>query len=353
MNRKSSKALMLKKMCIAIVYILIIPIQTTGQQYIDFTKKIDSLITNPNFRSFNGQILISKNDSILYLKTQGYSELAHKVKITNHNLFVIGSLTKQITAVLILQAVDKGELKLTDTIANFLPNLTSDWSKTITIHHLLNHTHGIQTLHQPLKFATGTGFEYSNLGYQLLGEILEKVTGKKYAQLTTDLFHKIGMNNSIDPTISDKKNLATGFSQTTNSPIKEQLVDFENAYIPAGFLLSNAVDLAKWNTYLHAGKLVSDKSYQQLIAPTAEQNHSLFGTVGYAYGLRISNEEKIVEIGHTGYVPGYISMAFYYPESEATIIVLENFDFNDDDIKKTFYFELEIRKIIRNSSLIK
>lgn len=332
---------------------LVVPNNALGQAKNDFSLKLDSLLASQRIHPFNGQILISKNDTILYSKTKGYSDLEAKKLLVKNNQFIIGSLSKQITAVLVLQALDRGELYLKDTLAHFLPDIKTDWSNSITIHHLLNHTHGIEDLEKPLKFVAGTAFSYSNLGYELLGQILEKVTGKKYAQLTSELFEVIGLTNTSDPTISNKKNLAIGTIRSQNGSLKHQETIFEKVYIPGGYLLSNAEDLVKWNAHLHSGRLLSKESYKLLTTPSSVQNHSLFGEIGYAYGLRISTEDKILEIGHTGYVPGFISMAFYYPKSKTTIIVLENIDWNDDDIKKTFYFELESREIIRKYSLKK
>lgn len=71
-----------------------------------------------------------------------------------------------------------------------------------------------------------------------------------------------------------------------------------------------------------------------------------------SFALRINNSENILEIGHTGYVPGYLSMNFYYPDSKINIIVLENLDWKDENIKKTFYFELKIRELLKRSNLL-
>ncbi len=319
----------------------------------DYAQKLDSLLETKTTRPFNGVILIAENDSISYQKTYGYSDFENKIPISTKDQYVIGSLSKQITAVLVLKSFEEGKLDLKDPIKKFMPSVQMSWADSVTLHHLLNHTHGINELNKQLKFKAGKGFSYSNLGYDLLGEILEGVNGKTYATLTRQLFKKAGMKNSSDPSVSDKKRLVNGHSKHSNGKIEIETETFTDESIPAGLLLSNASDLYLWNKALHSNKLLLEKTYQTMLTPSATQNHSLFGMVGYAYGLRVSNENDIEEIGHTGYVPGFISMNFYYPNTKTSIIVLENLDWNDDDIKNTFYFELKIRKIIRDSKLVK
>ena len=288
--------------------------------------EIDSLLANNSIRPFNGSILISRNDSVLYQKSMGYSDFEKKILLSPSSQFVIGSLSKQITSVLILKAYEDEKLKLQDPLRKFIPHLTMKWADSVTVHHLLNHTHGIDNLDTPLKFRPGTGFAYSNLGYELLGEILEQVHTQTYENLVNDLFKKLNMKHSRYPNLSNDKILTKGNSKQENGEIIFETKTFTNESVPAGLLLSNTADLVTWNKYLHTSEFLKKRTYELMISPTAKQNHSLFGNVGYGYGIRISDENSIKEIGHTGYVPGYISMNFYYPKTQTSIIVLENLD---------------------------
>ncbi|WP_282165744.1 serine hydrolase domain-containing protein [Cellulophaga baltica] len=308
---------------------------------------VDSLLQTNHPRPFNGQIILAVNDAIFYKKSIGFSK--DKTEFTQTDKFIIGSLSKQITAVLILRAVEEEKLNLNDPISKYLPNLKMEWKNTITIHQLLNHTHGIIDLQEDLAFAPGTDFSYSNIGYQLLGEILEQRYNSTYVQLASNLFTLCGIANHLTSLTTKQPNLVEGKIKNKNNSYITSTTDFTTAYIPAGYLIASISDLLKWNTALHQQKLLQKESYQLLITPSATQNHSLFGPIGYAYGIRVSDENQLKEIGHTGYAPGYISMNLYYPEYKTSIIVLENLDWNDDAIIKTFYFEMKIREIFRQT----
>ncbi|MFA6277383.1 MAG: serine hydrolase domain-containing protein, partial [Pedobacter sp.] len=160
-----------------------------GQKAKDnYSSKIDSLIQTTNPRGFNGVILITQNGKIKYSKISGYSDVEKKVKLTLKDNFRIQSNSKQITAVLILKEVEKGNLSLNKSIKTYLPYLKQPWADTVTVHQLLNMSAGIVNLDKPLAFKPGTDFYYSNPAYGLLGQLIEKVTGKKYSEAANNLF---------------------------------------------------------------------------------------------------------------------------------------------------------------------
>lgn len=94
---------------------------------------------------------------------------------------------------LILKEVEKGSINLQSSIKKYLPDLTESWADSVTVHQLLNHTHGIVDTEKPLVFKPGSRFKYGNLSYMLLGEILAKVSGKTYVELADELFRKLNM----------------------------------------------------------------------------------------------------------------------------------------------------------------
>jgi D-alanyl-D-alanine carboxypeptidase len=121
---------------------------------------------------------------------------------------------------------------------------------------------------------------------------------------------------------------------------------FEAYEVPAALLISTANDLLIWNKMLHEGDLLSKESYEQMTTPYMIQDHSLMGKVGYGYALRISEENGVKAIGHTGYVPGFISMNYYYPQTKTSLIMLENLDWNDESIQNTFCFEMGVKGVL-------
>ncbi|RKR08284.1 CubicO group peptidase (beta-lactamase class C family) [Flavobacterium sp. 90] len=329
--------------------------QTIFAQKDNYSAKIDSLIKTSSVRPFNGAILVSQKEKIKYSKAYGYSDFTKKTPLKLDDPFVILSNSKQITAVLILQEVEKGKIVLITPIKKYLPNLKQPWTSTVTVENLLNHTSGIADLDKPTIFPAGTQFKYSDLNYILLAQIIERVTNKTYENVVTELFKKNNMRDSFFPNDSNKDEVVNGrqFSKdNTTKEIKGVIVPRER--IPAAGLVSTVEDLAIWNNLLHNAKLLNVGTYGRMTSYTITNQHSVFGDkeIGYGYGIRINDESKIKEFGHTGIVPdqGFTSVNLYYPKTQTSIIILENQAFDNLDI--SYYFESEIRKIVLNSGLL-
>ena len=166
------------------------------------------MISTKSNKPFNGVIAIAKHGKIQYIKIKGASDKERKISLKRNNQFIIGSISKQITATLILRAFDEGRIKLHEPIKNYLPSLKAKWSDSVTIHQLLTHTHGITSINNELAFKAGTQYSYSQLGYDLLSQILESITQKTFSQLSDELFKKIGMKNTFHPDFKKYNNLA-------------------------------------------------------------------------------------------------------------------------------------------------
>ncbi|MEZ4830060.1 MAG: serine hydrolase domain-containing protein [Bacteroidia bacterium] len=180
---------LMKYSLIVIAFFLLSSCQTNRQKKqdddSDLSLKIDSIISG---QKFNGVILVSADSMDIYSKAIGFSDLENETKLEVNHQFVIGSISKQITAVLVLREYEKGNLELDNSIGKYLTQIDQPWTKEVTTHHLLTHTHGIVDLNKPLEFEQGSQFHYSQLGYELLAHILEKVTQKSFEQLSTELF---------------------------------------------------------------------------------------------------------------------------------------------------------------------
>ena len=169
-----------------------------------------------NFKQFNGNVLVAKDGKVLFEQSVGYANFEWDIKHSNKSKFRIGSITKQFTAMLILQLAQDGKLKLDDHLATYLPDYRKDIATKITLRQILNHTSGLGNYTQAksfrdeysrtpysvdefirllcsddLVFEPGTEFRYSNSGYFILGAVIEKVTGQKYQ----DVLQK----NILDP----------------------------------------------------------------------------------------------------------------------------------------------------------
>lgn len=172
-------------------FILLTSFKTNAQNKKDndLTLKINSILKNNNF---NGVVFITENSKKVYSKSMGFSDLENRISLKFNDQFVIGSISKQITAVLVLREFEKGKIKLDDKINQYLTEINQPWSTEVTIHQLLTHTHGIVAVDKPLEFMQGSQFHYSQLGYELLAQILEKITNEKFEQLSTELFKQYG-----------------------------------------------------------------------------------------------------------------------------------------------------------------
>jgi D-alanyl-D-alanine carboxypeptidase len=316
------------------------------------THKIDSLIQTTSLRPFNGMILVAHHGKALYSKAYGAADMVKKTGFAPDAQFVIGSVSKQITAVLVLQASEKGLIDLQSPVKKYLPKLTMPWADTITAHHLLCHASGIQGREMPLAFKPGARFSYSNQGYGLLGEILAAVHGKPYDDLVMALFKRCGMRHSGTPTSIKLDKLLTGFSKQPDGSIAAESNTLQGIPVPAGLLISTAADLVRWNVMLHQKqKLLSAKTYAEMLKTHSRRPHPIFGDVDYGYGLQFTRLDSIHEISHGGYAPGFVTVNFYYPKTGTSLIVMENLDWQDPAFKESYHFEMEIRRIVRRAQL--
>lgn len=308
---------------------------------------IDSIIHQNNF---NGVILITQDSSIVYNKAFGYSDLESKTKLKQGDQFVIGSISKQITAAMILREFEKGHLSLEDKIGQYLPEIDQSWAQEITIHQLLTHTHGIVDTEQQLAFEPGTQFSYSQLGYGLLSQILEKITGKSFEEISMELFEELELENTFHPENKRYQHLVKGYEESEDGQLEFATNSLRN-YVAAGSFISNARDLQKWNVLLHSGKIVQPATLELMKTRYATRIHPIFDQIEYGYGLLFKDGESEKQIGAFGYAPGFVSASYYYPETGMNLIVLENTAKQLHDFSITFQTATTLMELIYNEPL--
>lgn len=311
----------------------------------------DSLIkvTEPRF---NGVVLISKKGKTIYNKAQGFADFDKKTPLTIDSEFEIMSNTRQITAVLILKEMEEGRIDLKSPIKKYLPYLTQPWADSVTVHQLLNHSHGITDLQKPLLFKSGTDFKYGNLSYGLLGQIIAFTTKKSYSETANALFKKLRMKNTFCYSKNQNKNLVSGYLNTNNTfkKVEESMITPES--IASNGIISTVNDLAIWNKNLHKGKILKPESYQLMTHYNIKAQHNIFGKEkqGYGYGLRIVDKETPKYIGHTGLGDGFSSVNLYFPESDVSLIILENQTNENSDL--LYNAEIKIKNILLKSDAL-
>jgi CubicO group peptidase (beta-lactamase class C family) len=296
---------------------------------------------------FNGSVLVAERGKVIFKKGYGMANMEWGIPNTPDTKFRLGSITKQFTAMLIMQLVEQGKVKLDGKLSDYLPDYRKDIGERVTIHHLLTHTSGIpsytnlpgfiQNLSRDpwkvgdfvkkytsgdLTFEPGSKFAYNNSGYFLLGAIIEQVTGKPYEQvLKENIFDPLGMKNTgydHHNTILSKR--ASGYEKRPSGVINAPYLDMSIPYA-AGSLYSTVEDLYLWDQALYTDKLISPES-KALMFKTALNN--------YAYGFFVAKlalgntKETVSAISHGGGINGFSTVIVRLVDDRHLIVLLNN-----------------------------
>jgi CubicO group peptidase (beta-lactamase class C family) len=279
-------------------------------------------ITNKPFPG--ASVIVIHHGEILLSKGYGFANIEKRKPNTPLTVFRLGSITKQFTAVAILQLYDKQMLQLNDFVEKYFPGTLN--GNKITIKNLLTHTSGImESPDAELAFTPGAQISYSNSGYNLLGKIIEKVSGMSYEKyLQENIFQPLGMANTgyEHPDIK-VKNCASGYKINDNgsyADIGES--DVSGAY-SAGALYSTAEDMYRWDQALYTEKLVKASSLNQAFS---QANLNDGSTAKYGFGWMVSQWRGLKEVGHGGDVSGFNSFIARFPDEQFTVIVLSNIE---------------------------
>ena len=292
--------------------------------------------------------VVKGNDTLL-LKAYGKAVVESDSAATVDTVFQLNSDTKQFTAAAILQLCDQGRLTLDDDITKWLPDFETRGNK-VTLRHLLNHTSGIAELgamqelramrlmrnptatrdgvykvinRYPFMFPTGTLEIYSNTNFWLLGLIIEKASGMTYADyVEKKIFEPLGMTRSMYCTSAEKvARRASGYGMRSGRPILVPPIVYTGAQ-GSGGICSTAEDVIAWLKALHGGKLLTPKSYAEMIKPAMLND----GTrLRYSMGLVVGEDANGSRfIGHGGGGFGFSSVTRWYPEAKLAVVVLTN-----------------------------
>jgi CubicO group peptidase (beta-lactamase class C family) len=308
-------------------------------------EKIEELISlYSDYEDFNGSVLVAHQGEVVYKKGFGLANMEWGIPNKVNTKFQIASITKQFTAMLIMQLVAENKLDLHLPISSFLPDYPKENGDRITIHHLLTHSSGIvdrrfdekknrpeemvrQFANDSLQFTPGERFEYSNSGYTLLGFLIEKVTGNPYSQVLKD---KILTPLHMTSTGFYRhrrliQNMSSGYNQGFGEYFNIDYSDESSAYA-AGAIYSTVEDMFLWDQALYTDKLLPRK-YMNLLF-TRHIEASFGGYYGYGWELSkkpVGNTDTNIEaIGHSGTISGYCALFTRLPSSNSTIIFLNN-----------------------------
>jgi CubicO group peptidase (beta-lactamase class C family) len=290
---------------------------------------------------------IARNGRLVKAEGYGIADLDHDVPVTADTVFEVASITKQFTASLIMMLVEQGRLRLDDKVSAYLTDPPDAW-RDVTIYHLLTHTAGLAPLGDdfksmvwtasvktpalyaaakadPMGSAPGERWQYSDVGYFLLGMVIEKVTGQRYKDaLSQRILTPLGMTSSrmLDQ-LHPLKHLARGYTLYTNPATSvQEIVNIRRVHdveLPSHYgLFSTVPDLARWDAALYRDQPLKSASLQQMWT-SGKLND---GTrTGYGFGWQLSFRRGHKTVAHSGITGTYILRV---PDLGLTVIVLTN-----------------------------
>jgi D-alanyl-D-alanine carboxypeptidase len=293
-------------------------------------------------------VAVAHKGQILVSKAYGMADVELLVPATRDTVYRIGSLSKQMTAALVMRLAEAEKLSLDDPITNFLPDYPVQ-GHTVTIRHLLNHTSGIAAMRPhpddvnpgerlkmnlseqqllelfasaPFDFSPGEKHKYNNSAYMLLGFIISRITETPFPTFVErELFRPLGLTRTY---YCDSQRIIPG--RAAGYEMKDgQLVNarYLSMNVPggAGAFCSTVEDLARWTHLLHTAAVVSPSSFEQMTARTRLANGQ---TVGYGFGLDLDFRNGREAVVHGGSISGFKSVLAHYVADELTIAVLAN-----------------------------
>ncbi|TCT16072.1 CubicO group peptidase (beta-lactamase class C family) [Natranaerovirga pectinivora] len=297
----------------------------SNQILVDFQTKVDDYLNN---LEFNGSILLAKNGQIYVHKGYGYSN-GTNLQNTEDTIYYIGSITKPITAMAIMQLQEAGKLNVMDTIDKYFPDFIG--GEKITIHHLLTHTSGLDRnnyfsivnensimsddfFNQFYEFTNslsrnalpGERYSYSNTGYMILGKIIELVSGLSYGDYINEYISKPLDMPDTGFTIYPPERLANPFTFTFKTTYFHP-----SLYYSTGGIYSTVEDLYEFVRAIKNNTLINEKTTKEMLTPYKDS---------YSYGWIINN----TRVSHNGYIDGYHSYLFYNMKDDTAIIILSN-----------------------------
>lgn len=305
-------------LCCFLIAQLIFP--TILHAQINPKRILDSLLLTFPQNGAGGVVVVLDQDKIIYSGSYGYANIEWNIPNAVDVKYRIGSITKTITALTVLQLAEKGQLTLKDKAKKWLPE--TDLDDRITIEHLLSHTSGIQSGKKKLEFNPGERMNYSNYGYILLGQIVSKVSGITYEEyLKKNIFVPLGMNNSgYDHNENILLKKASGYRVTERGFTIAPYMDME---VPgaAGGLYSTAQDLIVFEKSLYGNSLFSKSLLESAFKPFVLTDGK---AIKYGFGWIVTDYEGWREIGTGGDIEGFNSYFAYFPDKKRTVIVLQN-----------------------------
>ena len=296
-------------------------------------------------------ICVVRNGTTILAKGYGFANLELSARASEHTVYELASLTKPFTATAVMMLVEADKISLEDRLAKYFPALPTSWER-VSVGHLLRHTSGFGDFFSipelrsksdfawereyepadllpllfkvPVQSQPGERWSYSNVGYYLLGLIIEKVTGEPYESfLKHHVFEPLQM---METRRMDRRDIilerAAGYTWENKVLRNAKFTSATWAYSEGG-LVSSASDLAKADTGLFGGKLLKSTTMERMWQPS----HLNDGAVAnYGYGWNVGSDPRRRQVYHSGNKPGFASIIRRYIDESLTVVLLANVD---------------------------
>ena len=289
------------------------------------------------------------------IKAAGYGVANRKTNepATPDTVYKIASVSKQFVATGAMLLVQDRRITPEDPIGKYIQGIPAAWNG-ITVRHLLTHTAGFvreppgfdpfkrsteaelikSAYATPLRNPPGAKWEYSNLGYTVLAEIITRVSGRPWHEFIADrVFRPSGMAATRTTTTDPVPNKASGYSDN------DKLIDAPDwpALRAGGAFFSTVLDLAKWDATLYTGAVLTEATRTQMWTPARLNDGT---TATYGFGWFISQPQNRRQVWHSGGLPGFAAQFHRYLDDRVSVIILLNSDDADDDTILTGVAEL-------------
>lgn len=314
-------------------------------------QRIDQLFNEYDSNLLPGAaVMVIKKGEIILQKSYGMADLENNLPVTADANFRLASVSKQFTAITVLQLIEAKKLALDTKLTDVFPDFP-DYGRNITIQDLLQHTSGLQDYENLVPeqqkeqvkdadvlallksvdscyFEPGEKYQYSNSAYAVLTQVLEKITGLPYREyLRQNIFNPLRMKNTLafEKGKNQISNRAFGYTIREDGTIEFTDQSMFSAVLGDGGIYSNLNDLYLWDQALYTNKLLG----KTLLDQSFKNQHNNAGeTINYGFGWRLESYLGTEIKYHTGSSRGFRNILYRIPEKQFTVIVLTNRDGN-------------------------
>jgi CubicO group peptidase (beta-lactamase class C family) len=330
--------------CLAIFVASTCLAQQQNREDLAAVRKIDRVV-NQQMAANNipgVSLAVLRKGKIVLLKSYGLANVEHRVPVTPSTVFQSGSIGKQFTAAAVMILVQENKLSLEDKLSKYFPDVPDTW-KDITIRHLLTHTSGLGDYPSeidlkrdytedelftsfkkpPLDFQPGSSWNYSNVGYVMLGILIGKITGKFYGDfIKARIFQPLQMTTARVISEADiVPNRAAGYRLVKGELKNQDWVSPSTNSTADGSLYFSILDLAKWDAALYTDRPLTRSSRDKIWTPARLNDGT---TKDYGFGWHLGEYHGHRLVFHGGAWQGFKTFIMRFLDTELTIIFLAN-----------------------------